>query len=410
MGRSYDYDAFLNLSKEYIDSQQHPTRVIEEPWLPVGERMMEKPFVLIDCLYGFACNPCEFACPHGAITKTSTSTVPALDFEKCIGCMECVYQCPGLAIFGYSLKKDWVFLPIEYEAEEGAEVFLVDNQGRKLGEGVIARILRKPNKTNIARVQATDISGEALVNVRGFIVKDDYPEPLVFGPVEEEIESEAYICHCDDVTLKEILDVVGDRKYISVDEIKHTTRLGMGACRGKRCIPRLKQLVRPLGISIVGEATPRGPLSNQIGMAEVFPRQHSDRYITAIHHMKLHHREVGVFIAGGGIGGSALYRYFAEAGENPVLVNYGRGASWRNIAGGRTAFSLPEIAEIARRNHQIFRDLQVMRNIDYRPINYINFAHDEATLHALEASRAWSDAYMVEPRDFRKEISPFMNP
>lgn len=410
MGKHYDYDAYLNLSKEYIDSQQHPTRVIEEPYLPDSERMMEKPFVLIDCLYGFACNPCEFACPHGAITKTSTSTVPALDFEKCIGCMECVYQCPGLAIFGYSLKKDWLFLPIEYEAEEGAEVFLVDNQGKKLGEGVITRILKKPNKTNIARLQATDIEGEALVNVRGFIVKEEYPEPLTFSPLEEEIESEAYICHCDDVTLKEILDVVGDRKYISVDEIKHTTRLGMGACRGKRCIPRLKQLVRPLGISIVGEATPRGPLSNQIGMAEVFPRQHSDRYITAIHHMKLHHREVGVFIAGGGIGGSALYRYFAEAGENPVLVNYGRGASWRNIAGGRTAFSLPEIAEIARANHQIFRELQEMRNIDYRPINYVNFAHDNATFQALEASMAWSDAYMVKPADFQKEISPYMNP
>jgi glycine/D-amino acid oxidase-like deaminating enzyme/Fe-S-cluster-containing hydrogenase component 2/bacterioferritin-associated ferredoxin len=410
MGKHYDYDAYLNLSKEYIDSQQHPTRVIEEPYLPDSERMMEKPFVLIDCLYGFACNPCEFACPHGAITKTSTSTVPALDFEKCIGCMECVYQCPGLAIFGYSLKKDWLFLPIEYEAEEGAEVFLVDNQGKKLGEGVITRILKKPNKTNIARLQATDIEGEALVNVRGFIVKEEYPEPLTFSPLEEEIESEAYICHCDDVTLKEILDVVGDRKYISVDEIKHTTRLGMGACRGKRCIPRLKQLVRPLGISIVGEATPRGPLSNQIGMAEVFPRQHSDRYITAIHHMKLHHREVGVFIAGGGIGGSALYRYFAEAEENPVLVNYGRGASWRNIAGGRTAFSLPEIAEIARANHQIFRELQEMRNIDYRPINYVNFAHDNATFQALEASMAWSDAYMVKPADFQKEISPYMNP
>ncbi|MBE0641956.1 MAG: FAD-dependent oxidoreductase, partial [Bacteroidales bacterium] len=28
MGKAYDYDAYLNLSKEYIDSQQHPTRVI----------------------------------------------------------------------------------------------------------------------------------------------------------------------------------------------------------------------------------------------------------------------------------------------------------------------------------------------------------------------------------------------
>jgi len=132
----YDYDEYLKISKEYIDSQQHPLRVIEKPFMPTPERQKEKPFVIIDCLYGFACNPCAFSCPHGAITKSSTSTVPEIDFDKCIGCMKCVYQCPGLAIFGYNLKKDWLFLPIEYEAEEKSELILVDNNGNKLGEGV----------------------------------------------------------------------------------------------------------------------------------------------------------------------------------------------------------------------------------------------------------------------------------
>jgi thioredoxin reductase/Fe-S-cluster-containing hydrogenase component 2 len=157
MSLRYNYDDYLSVSKEYIDSQQHPLRVIEDVYKPTAKRAVEKPFVLIDCLYGFACNPCAFACPHGAITKSSTSTVPQIDFEKCVGCMDCVYQCPGLAIFGYSLKKDWVFLPIEYEAEEGAAVFLVNNQGQQLGEGVIERILKKPNKTNIARVKSGDL-------------------------------------------------------------------------------------------------------------------------------------------------------------------------------------------------------------------------------------------------------------
>ena len=100
MGERFDYDSFLSISKEYIDSQQHPTRVIEQPFQPDTERAMAKPFVQIDCLYGFACNPCESSCPHGAITKTSTSTVPHLDFDKCVGCMECAHQCPGLALFG----------------------------------------------------------------------------------------------------------------------------------------------------------------------------------------------------------------------------------------------------------------------------------------------------------------------
>ena len=152
LGVRLDYDDYLLLSKEYIDSQQHPVKVLEEPRLPEESRRLTRGFVQADCLYGFACNPCSFACPHGAITKTSTSTVPVIDYDKCIGCMECVYQCPGLAIFGYDLRKDNLFLPIEYEAHEGAEVYLVNNNGEILGEGKIEKILHKPNKSNVARV------------------------------------------------------------------------------------------------------------------------------------------------------------------------------------------------------------------------------------------------------------------
>lgn len=408
MGENVDYDKYLNISKEYIDSQQHPQRVIQEPYKPSKERFGEKPFVQIDCLYGFACNPCEFACPHGAITKTSTSTVPQIDFGKCIGCMDCVYQCPGLAIFGYAPKKDWLFLPIEYFADEKQEVYLVDNQGKKLGNGIIEKILTKPNKTNIARVKSLDIHGEALLNVRGFIVKKNYPEPVVMEPTSYTREHEMYVCHCDDVTLGEIVNTIGERKFISVDEIKHTTRLGMGACRGKRCIRRLKQVLRNKGISIVGDATPRGPLSNQLAMGELFPKNVRENII--ISNNKTRVVEVQALIAGGGMGGSSLFRYMAEAGLKPSMINFGRGASWRNIAGGRPAFSLPEIADIARHNLEIFKDLQKIRDINFLSTRYVNFAHDDATYQALEDSRSWSDAYMVDPKDYAREISPNINP
>ena len=408
MGENVDYDQYLNISKEYIDSQQHPQRVIQEPFKPSKERFGEKPFVQIDCLYGFACNPCEFACPHGAITKTSTSTVPQIDFGKCIGCMDCVYQCPGLAIFGYAPKKDWLFLPIEYFADEKQEVYLVDNQGKKLGNGIIEKILTKPNKTNIARVKSLDIHGEELLKVRGFIIKKNYPEPVVMEPTSYTREHEMYVCHCDDVTLGEIVNTIGERKFISVDEIKHTTRLGMGACRGKRCIRRLKQVLRNKGISIVGDATPRGPLSNQLAMGELFPKNVRENII--ISNNKTRIIEVQALIAGGGMGGSSLFRYMAEAGLKPSMINFGRGASWRNIAGGRPAFSLPEIADIARHNLEIFKDLQKIRDINFLSTRYVNFAHDDTTYQALEDSRSWSDAYMVDPKDYTREISPNINP
>ena len=410
MSESYDYDEYLKISKEYIDSQQHPCRVIREPFIPDRERMNLKPFVLIDCLYGFACNPCEFACPHGAITKTSTSTVPLIDFNKCVGCMDCVYQCPGLAIFGYSLKKDWLFLPIEYSVDEKTPVYLVDNDGKKLGSGVIEKILKKPNKTDIARIRATDIQGESFVWVRGFIAKEDYPEPVRMSPTVYHAEHEMYVCHCDDVTLGEIIATIGDRKFISVDEIKHTTRLGMGACRGKRCIRRLKQVLRNKGISIVGEATPRGPLSNQLSMGELFPRSVREKVIIHNNGIATRKMNVKVLVAGGGIGGSALFRYFAEAGMAPLMINHGRGASWRNIAGGRPAFSLPEIADIARHNLEIFKELQDIRDINFLSTRYVTFAHDDTTFKALDDSRSWSDAYMVDPKDYSKEIAPGIHP
>ena len=94
-------------------------------------------------------------------------------------------------------------MPIEYEAAEGAEVFLVNNSGEKLGEGVIEKILRKPNKTNIARVKSLDVHNDDLTKVRGFIVKSDYPEPLNLSPIEYKTEEKTYVCHCDDVTLDE---------------------------------------------------------------------------------------------------------------------------------------------------------------------------------------------------------------
>ncbi len=406
----YNYDDFLSISKEYIDSQQHPFRVISEPHKATSQRMNEKPFVQIDCLYGFACNPCEFACPHGAITKTSTSTVPQLDFEKCVGCMDCVYQCPGLAIFGYNLKKDWLFLPIEYAANENAEVFLVDNNGKKIGEGVIEKILKKPNKTNVARVRSSTLHGEELVQVRGFIIKENYPEAIEFTPIQGEQEGETYVCHCDDVSLSEIMKTIGDRKFVSVDEIKHTTRLGMGACRGKRCIKRLKANLAGSGIEIVGDATPRGPLSNQVDIGELYSKNVHENIIVGVNGTAPQKREVNVLIAGGGIAGSALFRYMAEEGLRPVLINYGRGSSWRNIAGGRPAFSLPEIADIALHNLEIFKELQKNHDINFRQTKYVTFAHDEKTYKALDESRSWSDAYLIEPKDFGKEISSHINP
>ncbi len=409
MGKRVNYEDYLAVSREYIDAQQRPIRILDKPNKPSTERMNQKGFVVPDCLYGFACNPCSFSCPQGAISKPTTTSVPVVDYDKCIGCMECVSHCPGLAIFGYNLQKSWLFLPIEYPVKEQAEVVLINDNGEKVGEGIVEHIKINTNKTNVARVKATDISGEKLTEVTGFILKEKYGKKVNMNPTTISDEAPAYVCHCEDVQIDKVLEVIGDRKVISVDELKHTTRIGMGTCRGKRCIPRVKQLLRGYGIEVVGDATPRGPLSNQLTINDMQPSSTATEFITSPT-QATKRVECDVFVAGGGIAGSALFRYFAEAGRKTVLCNAERGSSWRCIGGGRPAFSVPEIADIANHNQEIFKELQSKTNVGYYPIRYVGFAHDEATYKSLEASLGWSDGYMVDRKDFQKEISPYFNP
>ena len=414
LGKRLDYSAYLTISKDYIDSQQRPVRLLDKPAMPSAARRAAKGFVIADCLYGFACNPCSFSCKQGAITKSSTSVTPVIDYDKCIGCMECVAQCPGLAIFGYRQDRNQLFLPLEFNLPDPTgspadrEVFLVNDYGEKVGTGEIERVIAKPNKTNIAVVKATFLSGD-LTDARGFILKKDYPEPLKRVPCHSDGD-ETYVCHCEDVSLKELLEALKGRKSITAQELKHISRLGMGPCRGSRCLPRAKQILRAHGIEVTGDFTPRGPMANLVEIGNVCNLSGDHTLVISPQFSEAEAVEVGAFVAGGGMAGTALFRYLAEAGLKPVLVNKEHGSSWRCIAGGRPAFSVPALAEIANGNLQIFRELNASHDIDFKMTRYVNFVHDEATYKSLDASRAWSDAYMVERKDFAREISPYINP
>jgi len=408
IGKRFNYDDFLSISKEYIDSQQHPIKVIEEPFYPAKERL-NKPFILIDCLYGFACNPCAFACQYGAITKSSSSTVPNIDFDKCIGCMQCVSLCPGLAIFGYDVEKQLIYLPVEFNIEEDKDAYLVDNNANIIGEGHILKVIRKKNLTHVVRIKADKMLAEEMMKVSGFILKEAQKESLILKPYKDDIDGDIYLCHCDDVKMDEVMAVIGDRKFISVEEVKHTTHLGMGPCRGKRCLTRLRQNLQPLGIQLVGTATPRAPMANQITIGELYPSTVKEKIITNVYNKKLKIVEVKSFVAGGGIGGSSLFRYLAEAGMEPTMINYEFGSSWRNIAGGRPGFSMPELTDIARHNLEIFKDLAAKAHIDFQLINYITFAHDENMYKVLQDSMAWQDGQMLSPNQFKAEVSPYFN-
>lgn len=64
--------------------------------IPSQERMKKGPVAVIECVQEIPCNPCENACPFGAIKIGDPITnLPVLDGEKCTGCGTCVAMCPG---------------------------------------------------------------------------------------------------------------------------------------------------------------------------------------------------------------------------------------------------------------------------------------------------------------------------
>ena len=114
LGRRFNYDNYLQVSKEYIDSQQHPVRILQEPAMPTAERAAAAPFVIMDCLYGFACNPCSFSCrllPDWTMTSVSAAcsactSAPAWLFSATIPVPESSF-CPLSTMQRKVLRYSW---------------------------------------------------------------------------------------------------------------------------------------------------------------------------------------------------------------------------------------------------------------------------------------------------------------
>lgn len=48
------------------------------------------------------------------------------------------------------------------------------------------------------------------------------------------MDENTIICRCSDVTLRQLRDLIKEG-YVTYDEIKRITRIGMGPCQGKTC-------------------------------------------------------------------------------------------------------------------------------------------------------------------------------
>ena len=122
------------------------------PGYPTSEALQRGPIVVIECVQDIPCNPCEMACPKGAIRVGNPITrLPVFDAEKCDGCGTCIPVCPGQAIFRvdttYSENEAAVSFPYEYLPipKKGEPVDGVNRAGEVICKAEVLRV-QKPKK------------------------------------------------------------------------------------------------------------------------------------------------------------------------------------------------------------------------------------------------------------------------
>jgi len=127
--------------------------------IPSNKRLQKGAVAIIECPQEIPCNPCIDACKFGAISMSSITALPKIDFDKCTGCGNCVNKCPGLAIFlidmTYSQDKALIKIPYEFALpKEGEMVKGLDREGKERGEVKVIQVQRSTNheKANVISV------------------------------------------------------------------------------------------------------------------------------------------------------------------------------------------------------------------------------------------------------------------
>ena len=121
--------------------------LLASPGVPSRERLEQGPVAFIECVQDIPCNPCEEACPFGAIAIGEQITnLPVLHGDKCTGCGRCIASCPGLAIFKvhlhYTETTSLVEFPYEYcpLPNKGDSVPCGDRKGDYVTDGRVLSV------------------------------------------------------------------------------------------------------------------------------------------------------------------------------------------------------------------------------------------------------------------------------
>ena len=127
------------------------TREMVMTKFPPVERINRGPVAVVECYQKIPCNPCQTACPAGAIRiGEDINNVPQRDEGLCTGCGVCVSKCPGLAIMivDGSKSAETVEFRIPYEflplPEAGERVVGLDRAGQPVCEAKVLKVMNPP--------------------------------------------------------------------------------------------------------------------------------------------------------------------------------------------------------------------------------------------------------------------------
>ena len=130
------------------------TREMVMTKFPPMERINRGPVAVVECYQKIPCNPCQTACPTGAIQiGDDINDIPRRDDAVCTGCGLCVAKCPGLSIMivDGSKSAETVEFRIPYEflplPEEGERVVGLDRAGQPVCEAKVIKVMNPPPST-----------------------------------------------------------------------------------------------------------------------------------------------------------------------------------------------------------------------------------------------------------------------
>ncbi len=236
-------------------------------------------FPIFHCTQEIPCNPCTSVCPQGQIHTVDEliNQLPYFQGEKdCIGCGACVAVCPGLAITLVDYRRDpqnpQVIFPLELTEEKitpGIPIIVTSEEGDLGKYNVIhSRILRKYPKTQLISVQLPASIAKLATAIK-LVPEKEITVDTIDQYKSDYVDDDTIVCRCERVSAATVRKWI--RKGVTdFNELKGLTKVGMGACGGKTCIPIIMRIFREEGVPIdeVTENTIR-PLFVEVSLGDL---------------------------------------------------------------------------------------------------------------------------------------------